>query len=295
MNGEPNGVLPVDKPEGPTSHDVVAGVRRALRIRRVGHTGTLDPFASGLLLLCVGRATRLAEYLSRLGKTYRAVARLGVTTDTDDRTGRELARSERWRELSAAAVEAAFTEQQGERLQVPPAFSAKRLEGERLYRRARRGEALAPAPVPVTIHRLEILVLELPDVHFEVECSSGTYVRAMARDAGVALGTGAHLVTLRRTRIGPHEVAGALPLDALEDAEARARAWLTPLAVLAHLPAVEITDEGARAGLRNGVPITLPDGAPREGVVLAAWRGELLAVGEAVDGRLRPRKVFHDA
>src|SRR5690606_28992033 len=143
----PAGVLPVDKPEGPTSHDVVALARRALGIRRIGHTGTLDPFATGLLLLCIGPATRLAEYLTGLDKTYEAVARLGVATDTLDHTGEVVQRSDGWQALSPEAVRNAFEEQRGRRLQTPPVYSAKKIGGRRAYELARKGVELAPEPV----------------------------------------------------------------------------------------------------------------------------------------------------
>lgn len=287
----PGGVLPVDKPAGPTSHDVVAQARRALRTRRIGHTGTLDPFASGLLLLCVGWATRLAEYLVGLPKTYRASARLGESTTTDDVTGEIVATSERWRDLTAAEIEAAFLAQSGTLLQRPPDFSAKKVRGERMYQRARRGDAVELEPVPVRVHRIEVLALDLPDVEFEVECSSGTYIRAIARDVGGTLGTGAHLNVLRRTRIGNHDVGVAVPLDLLGDDEPVRARWLTPLGALAHLPSVEV-DEGDAAELANGVAVTSPDGAPEEGSIVVAAAGELLAIAEIADGLLRPRKVF---
>ncbi|HEU0078306.1 MAG TPA: tRNA pseudouridine(55) synthase TruB, partial [Longimicrobiaceae bacterium] len=187
------GVLPVDKPVGPTSHDAVAAVRRALRIRQVGHTGTLDPFASGLLLVCFGPATRLAEYLTPLPKTYRATMRLGEATDTDDRTGEVLARSDAWRELTEAQLRAALERQVGEIEQLPPRFSAKKVGGERMYAAARRGEEVVRTAVPVTIYAIRVIRIALPEVEFEVECGAGTYIRAIARDVGDALGVGGHL------------------------------------------------------------------------------------------------------
>ncbi len=285
------GVLPVDKPEGPTSHDVVDRARRALRTRRVGHTGTLDPFASGLLLLCVGPATRLAEYLVGLEKTYRATVRLGVRTDTDDRTGKPVAVSDAWRELDAAAVAAAVTGLEGTLLQVPPAFSAKKVAGERMYERARRGEAVDLAPVPVSVQRAQVLGLELPEVEIEIDCSSGTYVRALARDLGERLGVGAHLATLRRTRIGSYDVGAAVPADALdEDARVRA-AWLTPAQALGHLGHLPVSLAQA-AELGHGGPITAPAELPEGEPVVVTEGGALVAIAEVVGGMLRPRKVF---
>src|SRR3954470_7378446 len=189
----PNGVLPVDKAVGPTSHDAVAAVRRALKTREVGHTGTLDPFASGLLLVCVGRATRLAEYLTGLPKTYVATMRLGEATDTDDLTGEVIHSSDAWRSLSKDAIADALRAQVGTIQQLPPSYSAKKVAGERLYAAARRGETVERKPVAVTIHSIRVLGIDLPDVEFEVECGAGTYIRAIARDTGAALGVGGHL------------------------------------------------------------------------------------------------------
>ena len=288
------GVLPVDKPEGPTSHDVVAMARRALKVRRIGHTGTLDPFASGLLLLCIGWATRIAEYLTGLPKTYVAVARLGVTTDTGDPTGTVTGESERWRELDADTIARAFRDQVGTFLQRPPRYSAKKVKGVPLHRLARRGEAAEAPPAEVTVYELDILELDPPHVRFRVRCSAGTYVRAIARDAGEALGTGAHLVSLRRTAIGPHDVDAALPLSELTDPAARARALLTPAAALQHLPGVDV-DEAALRALGTGRAIPAPPGAPGAGPVRVLHAGRLVAIAEPADGRLTPRKVFpHD-
>jgi tRNA pseudouridine55 synthase len=287
-------VLPVDKPEGPTSHDAVAVVRRALRTRQVGHTGTLDPFASGLLLVCVGPATRLAEYLTALPKSYRARMRLGEATDTDDRTGEVVSRSDGWRGLSGAEVREALGRQVGRILQLPPRYSAKKVGGERMYAAARRGEEVERTPVEVTIHRLDVLSVELPEVEFEVECSSGTYIRAIARDAGEALGVGAHLTALRRTRVGEHSVEGAVPLDALGDAERVRAAALEPARALAQLPRLAVDADGARA-LSHGRAVPAPAAAALpEGVAVAllSEEGRLLAIGERAGDVVRPRKVF---
>ena len=179
---EPTGILPVDKPEGPTSHDVVARARRALRQRRIGHTGTLDPFASGLLLLCLGPATRLAEYLTALPKSYRAVLRLGQTTDTDDATGKVIAESDAWHSVTEAAFRAALAGQTGELDQLPPVYSAKKVDGERAYAAARRGEPVQRTPVRVTVYAAELVRFDPPFAEFTVDCSSGTYIRSIARD-----------------------------------------------------------------------------------------------------------------
>ncbi|CAN5570593.1 tRNA pseudouridine(55) synthase TruB [soil metagenome] len=287
-----NGVLPVDKPEGPTSHDVVAIARRALRTRRIGHTGTLDPFASGLLLLCIGPTTRLAEYLTALPKSYRATLRLGEATDTDDLKGEILQRTEAWRDLTEAEVRSALAQQCGTIEQLPPLYSAKKVEGERMYAAARRGERPERTPVQVTVHRIELLAFRPPEVEFEVACSSGTYIRAIARDVGEALAVGAHLRTLQRTRIGEHRLESALPLESLEDAERVRRALLTPLEALRHLPRVTV-EEGSLGVVRHGGAIPAPEGlADGASVTLASAAGELLAIAEAQRGSLQPRKVF---
>ena len=285
-------VLRVDKPEGPTSHDVVAAARKALRERRIGHTGTLDPFASGLLLLCIGPATRLSEYLTGLPKQYRAAMRLGVATDTDDFTGEVVSESGAWQDLARADVESALAAQRGTIQQLPPLFSAKKVGGERMYAAARRGETPERSSVEVTVHRLELLRYRPPDVEFEVECSSGTYIRAIARDVGEALGVGGHLRALRRTGIGEQSVVGAITPAEFSDADAVGRSLLSPVDALAHLPTVAV--DGAAAGrIAHGgaVPFTepLPGNQP---LVIRSGGGDLLAIGEWVEGQLRPRKVF---
>jgi tRNA pseudouridine55 synthase len=288
---EEAGVLPVDKPAGPTSHDVVLATRRALRTRRIGHTGTLDPFASGLMLLCVGAATRIAQYLTGLPKTYRAVIRFGTATDTDDRTGDPVAVSESWRSLNAPLVRDALATLTGDLMQIPPIYSAKKVGGVAMHRLARRGNAPAPQPTPVRIDRIELVELNLPDATIEIDCSAGTYVRAVARDAGAALHTCAHLAELRRTRIGRHRVENAIAADKLGDVEAVRRAWLSPLAALDHLPRLEVLPNEA-AMLRRGIAITTPDETPEESVVAIALGEQLVAIAQASDGLLRPRKVF---
>lgn len=295
-----NGVLAVDKPSGPTSHDVVAAARRALRLRRIGHTGTLDPFATGLLLLCIGPATRLAEYLTGLDKSYEAVARLGVATDTLDVEGEVVTESEGWPRLTHDGIREAFAAEVGTRLQQPPAFSAKKIGGRRAYELARRGEAALPDPVEVTIRALDVLAVDGPLVRFRLTCSSGTYVRAVARDVGERLGVGAHLTELRRTAIGRFRVEDALTTDRLHDPDAVSRALLPPLNALAHLPVAAVDADGLRR-IRNGQPVR-DDATPGGGeaadptaageLVAVSSGDDLVAVAERDGGLLRPRKVF---
>lgn len=284
------GFLPVDKPEGPTSHDIVALARRALGVRRIGHTGTLDPFATGLLVLCIGAATRLAEYVAGLDKTYEATARLGVRTDTLDRTGEVVSTNDARVDVPAHEVRAAFESQVGRRSQIPPNYSAKKIAGRRAYELARAGRAVAPTAVQVHILEARVLALEGPSVRFLLRCSSGTYVRAVARDAGDALGVGAHLTELRRTAIGGFAVEDALDLARLEDADVVAARLISPLQGVAHLPMVELDPDGVDA-IRHGRTIPAPAGLAAGTVGLVA-RGELVAMAESDGNGLRPRKVL---
>lgn len=286
--GDRAGVLPVDKPAGPTSHDVVTRARRALGQRRIGHTGTLDPFASGLLLLCIGSATRLAEYLTDQPKTYRAVMILGSGTDTDDATGTTFRTSDAWRDLSLETVRAALSRQAGVIWQRPPAYSAKKVGGERMYRMAREGRAPEAEPVEVEIHNIEITDWNPPAVTFEVTCSAGTYIRAIARDAGESLGVPAHLRELRRTAIGAVPVEDAIALDQLADTAAVERAWIRPLDTLAGMPRIEIGADDAGA-LAQGRAVEMNGMA---GTAAASNDGRLVAIVESDGHRIRPRKVF---
>jgi tRNA pseudouridine55 synthase len=283
-------LLPVDKPDGPTSHDIVHRARRALGIRRIGHTGTLDPFASGLLILCVGSATRLAEYLDPHSKTYRARVRLGVATDTDDRTGTVLAESDSWMRIDRAAVEQTLSKQLGDVLQMPPAYSAKKVGGERMYAVMRRGGAAEVRPSRVRIETIRIDSFDAPDLDLEITCGTGTYIRAIARDIGNDLGCGAHLVELRRTRIGPFDVEAALSLEQLGEAGAVAERRVDPLQALGDIPRIEVA-AGLAESIRHGRGIEVT-GAPESGRVAIVFDGRLLAMGESVAGEIRPRKVF---
>ncbi len=211
------GILLVDKPGGMTSHDVVARARRALSVRKVGHAGTLDPMATGLLLLGVGAATRLLGHLAGSDKTYEATIRLGTTTVTDDREG-EVLSSVPAGHLDDDAVRSALAAQTGPLAQVPSSVSAVKVAGVRSYDRVRAGETVELAPRHVTVHRLEVHRIDrstpdVLDVDVTVECTAGTYVRAIARDAGAALGVGGHLTALRRTASGPFRVADAVPVE----------------------------------------------------------------------------------
>lgn len=289
---DPVGILPVDKPVGPTSHDVVGMARRGLRTRRVGHTGTLDPFASGLLLLCVGPATRLSPYLTHLDKAYEAEALLGTRTDSHDREG-EVVEVVEGVEVSDEAIEQALADLRGEQLQVPPIYSAKKVKGEAAHRRARRGEEVSLPPVSVVVHALDLVARDGLRVTFTVRCSSGTYIRAIARDLGRALGVGAHLTKLRRTAVGGFSVSEAIEVETL--AEVPAAAWVSPADAVrrAGIPWFEV-ETGASVELAQGrvIPIGALEGDLGSGTAAAVEDGRLLALGDVTAGGFQPRKVF---
>jgi tRNA pseudouridine55 synthase len=284
------GLLLVDKPVDVTSSNVVLAARRALEERRIGHTGTLDPFATGLLLLCVGSFTRAAEYFHALEKTYAAVMRLGQETDTDDPTGTVTSERESWRDLSADDVVAAIAKLVGESDQVPSTFSAKRVGGVRSYRRARAGAAVELDAVPIVVHEARVTGCRLPEVEFEVTVSTGTYVRALARDLGRELGCGGHLSGLRRTSVGPYDVRDAYPLAEIPTSNrvdepgwrpaARALPWLARRA----LTPAEVTE------IEHGRTVAAEEAAT--GYVVLAGGDRLVAIGEFDGDVIRPRKVF---
>jgi tRNA pseudouridine55 synthase len=329
LSPEPlDGVLVVDKPAGPTSHDVVARVRRAIGVERIGHTGTLDPFATGVLPLVVGRATRLARFLSAAEKEYDAVISLGHDTDTGDFTGQLVAAEPGPRAVAPTPVPppaAAGREGRGEpavpvdrprilaslaRLtgtydQVPPAFSAKKVDGIRAYIRARRGQAVAPRPVTVTVHALELLDLDpvAATVRLRVVCSAGFYVRALARDLGRELQTGAHLLRLRRTRSGDFGSDRAVPLEVIEAEGTNAGRRLVPMdGLLGHLPVLVLSEEGIRRAVHGndvgpahlaGAPIGSRPVSAAPAFRLVTPAGGLVAVAEpaGTPGFLHPAVV----
>ena len=272
-------------PDGPTSHDVVDTVRRAVGTDRVGHLGTLDPFAAGLLVIVVGRATRLAPFAAAWAKAYEGVIRLGATTATDDATGATVATSEAWHALDRSRVEEALAAFRGAYDQRPPAYSAVKVAGERAYRRARRGEGVVLRPRRVDVTELELESFTPPDVGFRATVSGGTYLRSLARDVGEALGCGAHLATLRRTRVGTFRLADAVAPD-----EVTARALRDPAELVRDLPARDLDDAG-RAAVVHGRPVPVADGTRETGNVALFWSGQLVAVAERVGEVLKPRVV----
>jgi tRNA pseudouridine55 synthase len=268
----------------------VQRVRRILGTRAVGHTGTLDPFATGLLVVLVGRATRLARFLESRPKTYLAVARLGLRTTTDDLTGEPLG-APSLEPVPERRVREGLAGLLGAQRQRPPQFSAKRIAGERSYRKARRGEAVTLADADIVVHALDLIAYRFPDLTFRATVSAGTYVRALARDLGERLGSGAHLISLRREAVGPLRVEDALPLEQLTPA-----GLLAPAAVLDHLPRVTL-DRAELQAVTHGRAVLDPRGeaeSDQEPVALLAG-GALIAVARPREGWLHPTVVLDSA
>lgn len=290
-----DGLLVIDKPAGPTSFDVVHRVRSALRVKKVGHTGTLDPLATGVLPICLGEATKIAGHILESEKAYEAVVRLGITTDTLDAQGKVL--SERpVPPLSAEVIEAALERFRGTFLQTPPMFSAVKVDGKRLYEHARAGEEVARAAREVTVHALTLQDFSATELRLSVRCSKGFFVRVLAQELGEALGCGAHLKALRRTKTGPFTLAQAIPLERLTaqveaEGPASVAPWLVSLEeALAELPAITVSEAEA-AKVLHGVPLeTHAEHAGRIRVMSAA--GKVLAIAEIDRGRLRYARVL---
>jgi tRNA pseudouridine55 synthase len=284
------GLVIVDKPPGLTSHDVVGRIRRLAATRRVGHAGTLDPMATGVLVIGVEKATRLLGHLALTEKEYSATVRLGQATDTDDADGETVAETSA-AGVTDAALHAAAAALTGEIRQVPPGFSAIKVGGKRAYRLAREGAAPELAARTVTVRALDIVAVrrsgDLLDADITVTCSSGTYIRALARDLGAALGVGGHLTALRRTRVGPYEIGSARTLDQLA-----ASFEMIPLAdaAAAAFPRRDLSAEEARLVAHGG---RLPPGAAGPGPVAAFGPdGALIALLTEEAGQARPLAVF---
>lgn len=316
-NAVMDGILVIDKPAGVTSHDVVDQVRRSLRVRRVGHTGTLDPFATGVLVVLVGRATRLAQFLSGVEKEYEAVIRLGYATDTGDRTGQRIADAEDQRsparllnnQYSGQEIEAALAGLRGEIDQVPPMYSAKKQAGRKLYELARRGEEVEREAVRVCIHEFAALPRDgelikdnsdgTLDMQARIVCSSGTYVRTLAEEFGKRLGTAAHLTELRRTRAGDVHIADAVSLEQVKEAVSGESLILrSPDEALARLPFIDLSaDEignvrhGRNVDAAGRLSRECEDGEP---VRMRDAAGQLVAVGKfaAAEKSLHPIVVM---
>ena len=295
-----DGVLVVDKPEGPTSHDIVTWCRRRLATRAVGHTGTLDPMATGVLVLVIGRATRLAQFLSGQNKAYDATIRLGLSTDTWDRTGAAVSPAYEGPWPDWAAIAGCLSGMTGARPQVPPPYSAKKVDGERAHRLARSGKAVSVEPAMVELHECAVVALDLPLVRVRLRSSAGFYVRSLAQELGRTLGCGACLESLRRTASGAFTLAEAADLAVLEADPAAATSRLIPLErLLPDLPAVHL-DEAAARRAGHGNEVTLPEGAANPALDLAPAvrlfdpEGRLLAIARRTErpGLLHPSVVL---
>jgi tRNA pseudouridine55 synthase len=311
-----DGILVIDKPEGVTSHDVVVQVRRILGERRIGHTGTLDPFATGVLVLLVGRATRLARFLTGATKEYQAVVRVGYATDTGDRTGKPLPEqaTKRWTDirelLSADRVEAALSSLRGPIEQRPPMYSAKKRGGRKLYELARRGEKVNLDPISIHIYELELDQAALAstvnpdgtiDLTVRVVCSAGTYIRVLAEDFGKAIDCGAHLAELRRLRVGDFQLKTGKTLEQLKACvkEAASAKVLLPLeAALGSLPSLhlgQVETQQAQCGMAISLAKdSSPAWADGEEVKINDQKGNLVAIGvyDLARRLLRPRVVL---
>jgi tRNA pseudouridine55 synthase len=285
--------LLLDKPVGLSSNAALGRAKRLLGIRKAGHTGTLDPMASGLLVLCFGEATKVAGFLLDGDKTYLAEVRLGISTETDDAEG-EMVERRPVPELSDEDLERVLAGFRGAIEQVPPMYSALKRDGQRLYQLARRGEVVDRPPRAVTIHELILLARDGEHLSLRVRCSKGTYIRSLARDLGEELGCGAHMSALRRTRSDPFDLDDAIELAALEalESEAARGRLLPPDTALQHLPAVQLESEDTERLLMGQRLSGLP-GETVEGLARIYGHQGFLGIGEA-DGRggLKPKRLF---
>ena len=300
-----DGILVIDKPAGITSHDVVARVRRVLKTKRVGHTGTLDPFATGVLVVLVGRATRLAQFLDKDEKEYEALVRFGFETDTGDRTGMRSAEcGMRNQELADTLANTDWQEIlagfSGEIEQVPPMYSAKKVAGKKLYEHARKGEVVDRPPVRINIRELEIvddskLHTSHSALRIRVVCSAGTYIRTLAEDIGRAVGVGAHLAELRRTRAGRFDLSQSITLDDLEKHADPAGQLISMETAVEHLRSIALNTDRADK-TRNGLSTRVFEARFVEGeaVRMLDESGDLLAVGfyDATESSIRPKVVL---
>lgn len=295
-----DGILIIDKPAEWTSHDVVGKLRRILKTKRIGHTGTLDPFATGVLVMLVGQATRLAQFLDKDQKEYEATIQFGFETDTGDHTGLrtadcglqieeidEILAKTNWNEV--------FTNFRGEILQTPPMYSAKKIEGKKLYELARKGIEIERKPINVTIYELELSeTIPNPNsqIRIRVLCSAGTYIRTLAEDIGRKIGVPCHLSALRRTRAGNFGLTKAVSIEQLQEivVAEKLKDYLIPMnAAVSHLPEVNLNDEELKK-IRNGMK--LPSNLTADSVRLTDANNNLIAIGAAHENFVRPKIVF---
>ena len=287
------GILLVDKPSGMTSHDVVDALRKATGIRKIGHTGTLDPAATGLLIMCIGKATRLSEHLMGMDKTYEGTMRLGVVTESYDMDGKVVEEND-VPEITREELEEAMKPLTGDLMQVPPMVSAVKIGGKRLYKLARQGETVERPPRPVTVHEFSLLDCTLPEVQFRVECTSGTYVRSLCHDIGQHFGCGAALQSLRRTHIGSHSIEDSTPLEELNTPE-KVASSLIPISEALDYPEVVVQAKGKNL-ISSGNPV-FPIDIESEIPEVQGWvqvkseRGELLALGKVEESPMGTKVV----
>ncbi len=301
-----DGILIIDKPAGITSHDVVARVRRILKTKKVGHTGTLDPFATGVMVVVVGKATRLAQFMDKDEKEYEALVQFGFETDTGDRTGQMQNAECRMQNAEIADVfvktdwEAVFQPFRGEIEQVPPMYSAKKIDGKKLYEHARKGEKVERKAIQINISKLELvgdpeLLTPHSTLRISVACSAGTYIRTLAEDIGRAVGTGAHLEELRRMRAGRFDIRQSVTLDVLAESDDPVARLLPLEMAVSHLASISLNEDRA-AKTRGGLSTRIHDTEFTEGQRLRMLdeSGTLLAIGVYDDAEksVRPRVVL---
>jgi len=291
----PDGVLVIDKPEGPTSHDIVAVARRVMRGKKVGHTGTLDPLASGVLPLVLGKATRLAQFLSTAEKTYVAELTLGESTTTFDRAGSVVPREHARQvvDIARPELDGVIARFRGAYLQLPPPFSAKKIQGVPAYKLARKQKNVPLKSVAVHVKSLEICSVEGACARFTASVGSGTYMRSIAHDLGQEMGCGAHLESLRRTRVAEFGIDDSHRLEELEPVakqEALEELFVHPRKLLPHLPGVTANDESA-AKIRNGRAVNLPELSKAKLVKVFYGQRELICIATRVAGTLFQPKI----
>ena len=284
-----NGIVIVDKPEGWTSNDVVSKLKGVLRTRRVGHGGTLDPMATGVLPVFVGRATRAVEFFEHAEKTYETVLRLGLTTDTEDITGTVLTEQDAF--VTGEMLESVLSQFRGEIMQVPPMYSALKVNGQKLYDLARKGKEVERQPRPITIHELTLLGMEADGIHLRVRCSKGTYIRTLCKDIGETLGCGGCMAALRRVKAGEYTAEEAVPLATLIEAE-NPEIYLRPVdTMFVSYPAVTLTsNQEKRCRCGNSFSVTMDDGTYRA----YGQSGEFLMLAKAESGVMSTIKSFFE-
>ena len=284
-----NGIVIIDKPQGWTSQDVTARLRRVFSTRRIGHGGTLDPMATGVLPVFVGRATRGVEFFEHAEKVYETVLKPGITTDTEDITGTVLTEQDAF--VTGEMVEAALPKFRGEIMQVPPMYSALKVNGQKLYELARKGKEVERQPRPITIHELTLLGMDAEGIRLRVHCSKGTYIRTLCKDIGEALGCGGCMASLRRVQAGEYTIEEAVSLDALVSAE-HPEDFLRPVdSMFRNYAAVTLTpNQEKRCRNGNSFSVRLADGTYRA----YSQNGEFLMLAQVENGTMATVKSFFE-